>query len=71
MNRLSERVRRDLNVIADRATPSPTAWDSILSRIDAETDEADIEVVWRDPDDQESPSRTRITLGLVLLRPRS
>ena len=62
MNRLSERVRRDLNVIADRATPSPTAWDSILSRIDAQTDEADIDVVWRDPEDQESPSRKRITL---------
>ena len=62
MNRLSERVRRDLNVIADRATPSPTAWDSILSRVDAQSDEADIEVVWRDPEDQESPSRKRITL---------
>ena len=62
MSRLSERVRRDLNVIADRATPSPTAWDSIRSRIDAETDEHGVEVVWRHPDDQETPSRTRITL---------
>jgi hypothetical protein len=62
VNRLSERVRRDLNVIADRATPSPTAWDSILSRVDAQTDEADIDVVWRDPEDQESPSRKRNTL---------
>jgi hypothetical protein len=62
VNRLSERVRRDLNVIAERATPSPTAWDSILSRIDAETDEADIEVVWRDPEDQGTPSPTRIAL---------
>ncbi len=62
MNRASERVRRDLNEIAERATPSPTAWDSILSRIQTESDEADIEVVWRDPDDQQRPSRARVLL---------
>ncbi len=62
MNRLSERVRRDLNVIADRVTPSPTAWDSILSRIQTQSDEAGVEVVWRDPDDQKTGSRRRITL---------
>jgi hypothetical protein len=62
VNRASERVRRDLNEIAERATPSPTAWDSILSRIQTESDEADIEVVWRDPDDQQRPSRARVLL---------
>ena len=62
MSRVSERVRRDLNVIADRATPSPTAWDSIRSRIETESDESNVEVVWREPDDQAAPSRTRITL---------
>ncbi len=64
MNRFAERVTRDLNAIADRATPSPTAWDSILSRIDTETDEADIDVVWHDPNDQKPTSRTRVMLGV-------
>jgi hypothetical protein len=62
VNRLSDRVRRDLHVIADRANPSPTAWNSILARIDAPTDDVGVEVVWRDPNDQRTPSRTRIAI---------
>ena len=33
MNRLEHRIERDLRQIAGRATPSPDAWNSILTRI--------------------------------------
>jgi hypothetical protein len=36
MSRIEDRLRPELRQIADRATPSPTAWDAIRSRIDSQ-----------------------------------
>ena len=44
MTRFAERVARDLQQIADRATPSSTAFASIQSRIDEQTDKPDEEI---------------------------
>lgn len=57
MKRFTNRVTRDLGQIADRATPSPTAWEKIQQRIDEQTDEPTMEVIMLDPD--RKPSTTR------------
>jgi len=57
MTRFTERVTRDLGQIADRATPSPTAWDSIQHRIAEQTDPSTMEVIMLSPDRNDSPKR--------------
>ncbi len=65
MSRFADRVGRDLDQIADRATPSSTAWDSIRTRIDEQTDEPDMEVIMLAPDDSKATKRTWVTAGAV------
>ena len=57
MTRFTERVTRDLHQIADRSTPSSTAWDSIRTRIDEQTDQPTMEVIMLSPDRNDSPKR--------------
>lgn len=45
MSRFDERLERDLGHIADRATPSPTAWEAIQSRIAEQVDEPEMEII--------------------------
>lgn len=65
MSRFAERMASDLHQIADRATPSSTAWDSIRTRIDEQTDEPDMEVIMLAPDDSKATKRTWVTAGAV------
>ena len=58
MTRFTDRVTRDLHQIADHSTPSSTAWDSIRTRIDEQTDQPPtMEVVMLSPDRNDSPKR--------------
>ncbi len=57
MTRFTDRVTRDLNQIADRSTPSSTAWESIRTRIDEQTDQPTMEVIMLSPDRNDSPKR--------------
>ncbi len=57
MTRFTDRVTRDLGQIADRATPSPTAWESIQHRIDEQADPSTMEVIMLSPDRNDSPKR--------------
>ena len=50
MNRLEHQIVRDLRQIADRATPSPNRWNSILTRIAAQDPDTETE-----PDEQLVP----------------
>lgn len=60
MTRFTERVERDLGQIADRATPSSTAWETIQHRIDEQTATAPTtEFIMLSPDRNESPTRRR------------
>jgi hypothetical protein len=45
MNRLEHRIERDLRQIADRATPSPDAWETILSRIADQEPDTETEII--------------------------
>jgi hypothetical protein len=45
MSRLAERLERDLRQIADRATPSPNAWETIRARIAAQVPVEETEVI--------------------------
>ena len=45
MNRLEHQIERDLRQIADRATPSPDAWNSILTRIADQDPDTETEIV--------------------------
>jgi hypothetical protein len=45
MNRLEHRIERDLRQIADRATPSPDAWDTILARIADQEPDTETEII--------------------------
>ncbi len=63
MSRFAERVTSDLHHIADHATPSSMAWESIRTRIDAQTDEPDLEIIMLVPDDKKTPKRTWIMAG--------
>ena len=57
MTRFTDRVTRDLHQIADRSTPSSTAWDSIRTRIDEQTDQPPtMEVIMLSPDRNDHPS---------------
>ncbi len=57
MTRFTDRVTRDLHQIADRSTPSPTAWDSIRTRIGEQTDQPTMEVIMLSPDRNDPPRR--------------
>jgi hypothetical protein len=58
MTRFTDRVTRDLHQIADRSTPSSTAWDSIRTRIDEQADQPPtMEVVMLSPDRNDQPKR--------------
>jgi ketosteroid isomerase-like protein len=56
MSRVEDRLRRDLRQIADRAAPSPTAWDAIRSRIDSQDPAEETEVIMLT---EEQPTRRR------------
>lgn len=45
MNRLEHQIERDLRQIADRATPSPDAWNSILTRIVDQDPDTETEII--------------------------
>ncbi|HUS41724.1 MAG TPA: hypothetical protein VMY16_03570 [Ilumatobacteraceae bacterium] len=57
MTRFTDRVTRDLHQIADRSTPSSTAWDSIRTRIDDQADSPTTEVIMLSPDRNDPPKR--------------
>ena len=66
MSPFAERLERDLRHIADRATPSSTAWDSIQARIDQQADEPNMEkIIMLAPDDKKYPNRAWIAGGAV------
>jgi len=57
MTRFTDRVTRDLHQIADRSTPSSTAWESIRTRIDEPADQPTMEVIMLSPDRNDQPKR--------------
>ncbi len=58
MTRFTDRVTCDLHQIVDRSTPSSTAWDSIRTRIDEQTDQPPtMEVIMLSPDRNDQPKR--------------
>lgn len=50
MSRFSKRLERDLTQIADRASPSSSAWDAIRQRIDASEPETETEIIMLSPE---------------------
>jgi hypothetical protein len=60
MSRFSERLERDLTQIADRASPSSTAWDTIRQRISAPEPATEMEVIMLSPE-RSNPARHRRT----------
>jgi hypothetical protein len=59
-NRIADRIERDLNQIADRATPSSTAWEAIRHRIDEQdTTNPTMEVIMLSPDRNVPRNRSR------------
>jgi hypothetical protein len=60
MTRFTDRVERDLGQIADRATPSSTAWEAIRHRIDEQDfTEPTMEVIMLSPETNRHDNRTR------------
>ena len=59
MSKFTERVEHDLSQIADRATPSSTAWESIQQRIAEQDSESTMEVIMLNPDQKKPPTVTR------------
>ncbi len=49
MSRFSERLERDLRHIADKATPSSTAWEAIQTRIEEQADHPEVEITMLEP----------------------
>jgi hypothetical protein len=64
MSRVEDRLRRDLHQIADRAAPSPTAWDAIRSRIDSQEPAEETEIIML-TEDRPTTRRRRLVLGLA------
>lgn len=63
MSRFTDRVERDLTQIADHATPSSTAWESIQRRIaEQDTTEPTMEVIMLAPDPDKPRRRTPMLL---------
>jgi hypothetical protein len=68
MKRFTERVERDLGQIADRATPSSTAWEAIQQRIDEQdttNSESTMEVIMLSPDRNEPRNRSRTWMAVA------
>ena len=66
MSRFTDGLKRDLNQIADHASPSTTtAWESIRARIDANDDGSEMEIIMLSPDldNHEAPTRRRLLLA--------
>lgn len=55
MSRMDDRLERDLGHIADKATPSPTAFEAIQARIASQGPEQETEIIVLQPD----PKKTR------------
>jgi ketosteroid isomerase-like protein len=64
MSRVEDRLRRDLRLIADRAAPSPTAWDAIRSRIDSQEPAEETEIIML-TEDPPTTRRRWLVLGLA------
>lgn len=69
MSKFTERVEHDLSQIADRATPSSTAWESIQQRIAEQTTQPTVEVIMLNPDQKKPPtvSRTWMAVAAALI----
>jgi len=73
MTRFGDGLSQDLNCIADQATPSPDAWDSIQTRIAQSQDQPETEIIVLDPDPQQQQGRERrwliagIAAALILI----
>lgn len=69
MNRFTERIEHDLSQIADRATPSSTAWESIQRRIAEQDTQPTMEVIMLNPDQKKPPtvSRTWMAAAAALI----
>ena len=68
MSRFTHRLERDLDQIADRASPSSTAWESIVTRIDERADEPDMEVIMLTSDENQLDTRSRSWSWLPAIR---
>ena len=61
MSDLHDRLERDLLHIADRATPSPNAWEAIQHRISEQADQPELEITMLKPNpDPGHPWRNRV-----------
>lgn len=59
MSRFDERLERDLRYIADRATPSSTAWEAIQTRAAEQVDHPELEITMLKPNPKpDRPIRT-------------
>ena len=63
MNRLERQIVRDLRQIADRATPSPNRWNSILTRIAAQDPDTETEIIMLTDDTSRSTRRWLLWLN--------
>ncbi len=59
MTRFNDRLEQDLSHIADRATPSPTAWEAIQTRIAEQADQPEMEIIMLDENRVEKPRAAR------------
>jgi hypothetical protein len=59
MSRFNDRIEQDLSHIADRATPSPNAWEAIQSRIAEHADEPEMEIIMLDENRLQKPRSQR------------
>ena len=66
MNRLEHRIERDLRQIADRATPFPDAWNSILARIADQDPNTETEIIMLTEADTPTSTPTRTRRWLML-----
>lgn len=65
MNRFADRLERDLATIADRAAPSPTAWESIQHRSANQDADQEMEIIVLSPDHQPDSTRRRARVGIA------
>jgi hypothetical protein len=66
MSRLERQIERDLRQIADRATPSADAWNSILTRIADQGPETETEIIMLTEADTPTPTPTPNRRWLLL-----
>lgn len=65
MTKFTERIEHDLSQIADRATPSSTAWESIQQRIAEQDSEPTMEVIMLNPDQKKPPTVSRTWMAVA------